>query len=244
MSGSSLYRLEDVRRLVDGGRAILDLAALDLPRGELTAVVGPNGAGKSTLLHLLAFLRPPDQGRILFDGEPVGSADRRRLRRQVTLVEQRPLLFRGTVRENVAYGLRVRQVPRAERARRVDEALALVDLDGFAGRLVEGLSGGETQRVAIARAVVFRPQVVLLDEPTAGVDVTRVEMVERLIRELHTAMGVSVVFSTHDLDQARRLTGRIVHLADGRPVSGDRVSGQRVADDRVGAPRRERPGVS
>jgi len=219
MSGQPLYQLDQVRRIVQKNKIILDIDSLSLPKGELTAIVGPNGAGKSTLLKILAFLEVPDQGRIRFQGRPIGPRDHTLLRRQITLVDQAPLLFHGTVFKNIAYGLKVRSVPRDQWSIRVDEALSMVDLDGFADRSVKGLSGGETQRVAIARALVFHPQVILLDEPTAGVDVARVDMVEALITELFVSTGVSILFSTHNLAQAYRLTDRIVHLAGGKRVA-------------------------
>jgi len=218
MSGPPLYQLEQVRQVVGGDDVILDIEALDLPQGELTAIVGPNGAGKSTLLKILAFLERPERGTIRFQGKPVSPRDFVELRRQVTMVDQAPLLFRGTVGKNVAYGLRVRGVPSPQWPGLVADALSLVDMGGFAGRSIKGLSGGETQRVAIARALVFKPQVVLLDEPTAGVDAARKEMVERLITELHTVNGVTVLFSTHSLAQAYFLTERVIHLAGGKTV--------------------------
>jgi len=218
MSEQPLYQLDQIKRIINKDKIILDIDSLCLPQGELTAIVGPNGAGKSTLLNILAFLEKPDQGSIHYQGRPVRPKDFFSLRRQVTMVDQAPLLFRGSVFENVAYGLRVRGVPRQEWPSRVGKALSLVDLSGFEDRSVKGLSGGETQRVAIARALVFFPQVVLLDEPTAGVDVARMDMVESLVKELYIATGVSILFSTHNLAQAYRLTDRVIHLAGGKRV--------------------------
>jgi tungstate transport system ATP-binding protein len=218
MNEQALYQLDQVRRIVQTDKVILDIDSLSLPKGELTAIVGPNGAGKSTLLKMLAFLDAPDQGCINFQGQPTGPQDFTGLRRQITMVDQAPLMFQGTVFKNVAYGLKVRGVPRDQWSGRVAEALSMVDLDGFENRSARGLSGGETQRVAIARALVFHPQVILLDEPTAGVDVARVAMIETLIKDLNTATGVSILFSTHDLAQAHRLTDRVVHLAGGKRV--------------------------
>jgi tungstate transport system ATP-binding protein len=219
MTTQSLYRLDQIKRVVEEDKVILDIDSLSLPQGELTAIAGPNGAGKSTLLNLLAFLTKPDQGFIHFKGKPVRVRDFFQLRRQVTMVHQAPYLFPGSVFENVAYGLRVRSVPRQQRSHQVEEALSMVDLSGYAERAVKGLSGGETQRVAIARALVFKPLVVLLDEPTAGVDAARVDMVESLILNLCAKTDVSVLFSTHNLDQAHRLTERVIHLKNGRMVS-------------------------
>ncbi len=215
MSTPPLYQLNGIKRVTDNRKVILAIESLELPRGELTAIVGPNGAGKSTLLKLLAFLEKPDHGSIRFQGRPVTPRDFVQLRRQVTMVDQNPLLFQGTVFKNVTYGLKVRGVPRRQWRDRVAEALSVVDLGDFAHRSVKGLSGGETQRVAIARALVFRPRVILLDEPTAGVDVARIEMVESLIKKLHAAADVSIQFSTHNLSQAYRLTDRVIHLAGG-----------------------------
>ena len=195
---------------------ILDIDHLEIPAGALTAVVGANGAGKSTLLKTLAFLEKPDEGEIVFRGRKADPRDRVSLRRVVTMVDQSPLLFHGTVFKNVAYGMNVRKVPRKEWEARAEESLSRVDLSGFGKRPVKGLSGGEIQRVALARALVFRPDVVLLDEPTAAVDAARVEMLEALIRELNRKSGVSIVFSTHNLAQAHRLTEHVIHLSKGR----------------------------
>ena len=216
MSAASLYRLEGIRRIVRGGRVILDIDHLEIPEGGLTAVVGPNGAGKSTLLKTLAFLEKSDEGEIFFRGRKVDPRQYYSFRRVLTMVDQSPLLFRGTVFKNVAYGMKVRRIPWREWEARVEESLSLVDLPGFQKRPSKGLSGGETQRVVLARALVFRPEVVLLDEPTAGVDAARVEMLETLISEVNTRSGASIVFSTHNLAQAHRLTEHVIHLSSGR----------------------------
>jgi tungstate transport system ATP-binding protein len=218
MSAENLYRLVGVRQRVPGGRVILDIDHLEIPEGGLTAVVGPNGAGKSTLLKTLAFLERPQEGEIFFRGRKTDPRDGLCLRRMVTMVDQSPLLFQGTVLKNVAYGLKVRKVPRREREERAEQSLSRVDLAGFGKRSVKGLSGGETQRVALARALAFRPDVVLLDEPTASVDAARVELLEALIRELNRESGISIVFSTHNLAQAHRLTDRVLHLSKGKVV--------------------------
>ncbi len=215
MNAADLYELRGVKRTV-GGRAILDIECLSIAEGALTSVVGPNGAGKSTLLKLMAFLEAPDEGEIFFRGEAVCAKDFYNLRRSVTMVDQSPFLFRGTVFKNVAYGLMVRGMDREEWGYRIREALSLVDLAGFEDRSVRGLSGGETQRVAIARALVFKPDVILLDEPTAGVDTARVEMVEALIKDVNERSEASVIFSTHNIAQAHRLTDNVIHMSAGK----------------------------
>jgi len=218
MSFSDIYRLVGIRRFARSGRPILQIEEITVPRGGLVALVGPNGAGKSTLLKLMAFLEKPDEGRIFFKRREVESSDMPRLRRTVTLVSQSPFLFRGDVFKNVAYGLKVRGVPPERWPALVAEALGTVDMDGFEHRPVNELSGGETQRVALARALVFRPEVILLDEPTAGVDAMRVEMVNEIIRRANHRLGATVVFSTHNFAQAYNLTEQVIHMSAGRIV--------------------------
>ncbi len=216
MSASFLYVLQEIERTVKRNKVILAIDHLAIPEGIMTAVVGPNGSGKSTLLKLLAFLEVTNKGEIHFRGRKVNQKQFFDCRRLVTMVGQSPLLFHGTVFKNVAYGLKVRGVPSNKWKEKVGEALSLVDMSGFENRFVKGLSGGETQRVAIARALVFKPEVILLDEPTAGVDVARMEMVETLIKELNGSKGVNIIFSTHNLAQAYRLTDRVIHMSAGR----------------------------
>jgi len=207
------YRLRDVR-VEFGGQRVLEVAALDVLHGQVTALVGPNGAGKTTLLRILAFLLPPTDGNIEFNGRRVtfGTRDAERLRRQVTLVAQTPLLFRRSVRANVAYGLRARG--RAADGR-IGAALAQVGLPQLADRPAWKLSGGEAQRVALARALAIDPPVYLFDEPTANVDREHAGIIEELIAAL-AATGRAVVLTTHNLDQAYRL-GDVVHsLVSGR----------------------------
>jgi len=207
------YRLRDVR-VEFAGRRVLDIAALDVLKGQTTAVVGPNGTGKTTLLRVLAFLLPPTDGSIAFDGRPVsfGTRDTERLRQQVTLVAQTPLLFRRSVRANVAYGLRVRGLGVDSR---IAAALAQVGLPQLADRPAWKLSGGEAQRVALARALAIDPFVYLFDEPTANVDREHVGIIEELITTL-AATGHAVVLTTHNLDQAYRLGGSVHSLVCGR----------------------------
>lgn len=199
-------------------RLVLDLPRLSLVSGEILVVSGPNGAGKSTLLHLLALLDHPDRGRILFRGQELsGHGSWYQARRSITLVEQKPYAFPGSVGSNVAYGLRLRGVGKAEVRRRTAAALEQVGLIDFLRRPARGLSGGELRRMALARALVLEPAVLLLDEPTAHVDVEKSAVVEELIRAAARA-GAAVALATHAGDQAERLADRTLRLLDGRPV--------------------------
>jgi len=199
-----------------GGRFTLAVDRLDFLGERVYYLVGANGAGKSTLLSLLALLQPPDRGQILFDGTAVdGVAQRQKLRRQITLVEQAPFLFDATVYQNLAFGLRLREVRGELQRHRIEKALQALGLTEFASRRARALSGGESQRVALARALVLRPRVLLLDEPTDGLDRESKPLFESCLAEL-PGRGVTVIIATHDAEQPRRLPGEVLGLEAGR----------------------------
>lgn len=205
-----------------GGERVLAVDAFRVAARELVALIGPNGSGKSTLLLALMGLLPRSAGRVLFRGGPVGAGgDAVPVRRRMALVLQEPLLFDATVRDNVASGLRLRGVGRGETTRRVDAALARFRLEALAGRSARKLSGGEARRVNLARALVTEPEVVLLDEPFAGLDVpTRQAITDDLERALRDA-GTAAVLVTHDQSEALRLADRIDVMRAGRIVQSD-----------------------
>jgi len=189
---------------------------LELETGQIYLLEGTNGAGKSTLLHLLALLLVPTAGSIAFAGEEVREeAQRQRLRRSITLVEQQPYLFATSVYQNLAFGLRLREVRGKLQDRRIRNALELVGLAGFEERQVRTLSGGESRRIALARAMVLRPQFLLLDEPTAGLDRKVLPHFEDCLAVLKE-QGTTLVIASHDKDQARRLAGIVLTLEQGR----------------------------
>jgi molybdopterin-binding protein len=200
-----------------GSRTVLDLESIKVRAGEIVAVVGPNGAGKSTLFRLLLLLEKPDAGVVRVGGTAAGPGDRR-ARQRLAGVFQRPLLFSGTVRQNVEFGLRARGLDAGTRGERVDAALDWLELTPLARTAVHTLSGGEAQRVALARALVTEPDVLLLDEPTANLDVSVRRRfrgdIERVARQ--RARGILLV--THDAAEAFGLADRIVVLHEGRVV--------------------------
>jgi molybdate transport system ATP-binding protein len=195
---------------------------------EVVAVLGPNGAGKSTLLRAVAGLRPVDAGRIAIDGEVVDDAERRTFvppqRRPVGVVFQDYLLFPFlSARDNVAFGLRSRKVPKREAARRADEWLARVGLADKADARPGELSGGQAQRVALARAIVTEPAVLLLDEPLAALDAgARVDVRRELRTHLAGSAGARLIV-THDPVDASVLADRVVILEGGRVVQSGRM---------------------
>ena len=200
------------------GRTVLALDALTVEAGARLAVVGPNGAGKSTLLRLLAFLEPPTAGTIALSGVPVnGRIARHEARSRVTLVEQRPYLFRGTVERNVAYGLKVRSMP-AEAVRiRVGETLERLRLQELAGRNARALSEGEIQRVAVARALALEPLALLLDEPVSGADRAAQHALLAALADEQARRPLAIVFASHLLEDAYRWADQLLALHQGVP---------------------------
>jgi tungstate transport system ATP-binding protein len=211
-----LYELKNLKK-DRGCRTVLNLS-LGLKKGSVIGLLGPNGAGKTTLLELLAFLSPPSAGEIWYQQRRVDftGSDLIKLRRTAVLVQQNPVLFTASVRRNVAFPLKIRGVDRKRRKRIVHELLCLVGMENFHQAGAHRLSGGETQRVAIAQALACSPEVILLDEPTASVDMENRIIIERIIRELNREKGISVIFTSHDTVQASRLSDDILFLRDGR----------------------------
>ncbi|ACL65535.1 sulfate ABC transporter, ATPase subunit [Anaeromyxobacter dehalogenans 2CP-1] len=194
---------------------VLRDVTLDIPEGELVALLGPSGCGKTTLLRILAGLEVPDAGEVRHAGEDVGARPARE--RNVGLVFQHYALFRHmTVAENVGFALAVRRRRRAEIAARVDELLSLVQLDGLRARYPHQLSGGQRQRVALARALATSPRILLLDEPFGALDARVRQELRRWLRRLHDELHVTSVFVTHDQEEAFEVSDRVVLMNAGR----------------------------
>src|SRR5262249_4063457 len=190
-------------------------ASLEVSRGELMTLLGPSGCGKTTLLHLVAGFLAPDGGDIAIEGEHV--TDLPTYRRRIGITFQNYALFpHMSVASNVGYGLRMRNLPRPEIARRVGEALALVKLAGLEGRRPRQLSGGQQQRVALARALVIRPRVLLLDEPFSALDRNLRASMQVEVKEILSKIGVTTIFVTHDQSEALSLSDRIAVINEGR----------------------------
>jgi sulfate transport system ATP-binding protein len=202
-----------------GGFAALDDVSLDVPGGELVALLGPSGSGKTTLLRIIAGLEPADGGTIHFHGQDATGQPVRE--RQVGFVFQHYALFRHmSVFENVAFGIRVRPRPsrpsEAEIRETVLGLLHLVQLDVLAERRPSELSGGQRQRVALARALAVKPKVLLLDEPFGALDAKVRKELRRWLRRLHEEVHVTSVFVTHDQEEALEVSDRVVIMNEGR----------------------------
>ncbi|MFP4636724.1 MAG: ABC transporter ATP-binding protein, partial [Nitriliruptoraceae bacterium] len=198
-----------------GELVAVDELSLDVIRGELVSFVGPSGCGKTTLLRMLGGFLRQDQGSIVLDGQPIDDLPPER--RPTGMVFQAYALFPHlTVAQNVAYGLDVRGVDRGERQQRVADALEMVQLTGKDDRKPNELSGGQQQRVALARCLVLRPKVLLLDEPLSNLDANLRVVMRDEIRRLKDELDLTVVFVTHDQEEALSISDRLLVLRDGR----------------------------
>lgn len=188
---------------------------LTIGAGELVALLGPSGCGKTTVLKVVAGLLAPSGGEVLFDDASILPTLAER--RGATMVFQKPLLFPHlTVAENVAFGLKMRRLGKAEIARRVAEALQWVRLEGYERRKPNELSGGQEQRVSLARALVTEPRVLLLDEPFSALDENLRGEMRQLVRELQQRLHITAIFVTHDQREAFAVADRVALLLDGR----------------------------
>lgn len=208
-----LLRATGIRRSY-GQRPVLRGVSLDVERSQVVAVLGPNGAGKSTLFRVLLLLEQADEGTITFEGRNVRAGDPR-ARARMAGVFQRPWLFRGTVEANVVYGLRAGGATAVEARRAAGFILDALDLTPLSQAAVDTLSGGEVQRVALARALVLRPDVLLLDEPSASLDVTAQRRFREDLEQLVRAHARAAVVVTHDPAEAFAVADQVAVLEDG-----------------------------
>jgi molybdopterin-binding protein len=213
--------LTDVTVRYRPGQLALDVPSLALAEGETLAVLGPNGAGKSTLLRVIALLERPGTGVVRFRGHPVSWSRVLDVRRRMAMAFQEPLLADVTVAENVALGLRFRGIPAAERRPRIERWLGRLGIAGLASRPARVLSGGEAQRCALARALVLEPELLLLDEPFAGLDQPSREAVIAGLGAILRRDRITTVLVTHDRDEARALADRVAVMIGGRLVQSD-----------------------
>ncbi|HEY7631462.1 MAG TPA: ABC transporter ATP-binding protein [Thermoleophilaceae bacterium] len=211
MSGE--IQLEELTKVFDEHVAVAGIS-LDMPAGEFFTLLGPSGCGKTTTLRMIAGFERPTSGRILLDGSDVARTPPHQ--RNVNTVFQSYALFPHLdVHKNVAFGLKYHKLTKEERAKRVADALDLVNLTEFANRKADQLSGGQQQRVALARALVLRPQVLLLDEPLGALDAKLRKNLQVELKALQSELGITFVFVTHDQEEALTMSDRIAVMNKG-----------------------------
>ncbi|AOF92478.1 ABC transporter ATP-binding protein [Sinorhizobium sp. RAC02] len=198
-----------------GEMTALSDVSLDIASGELVCLLGPSGSGKSTLLRIMGGFEKPTAGRVLIDGIDVTAAAPER-RPTAMVFQSHALWSHMNVHDNIAFGLKLRKLGRAEIDRKVDAALDLVGLSGFGKRSPVRLSGGQQQRVAIARCIVLEPKILLMDEPFASLDQHLRERLREEVRNIQRELGITTVFVTHGQDEALAIADRIVVMSVGR----------------------------
>jgi phospholipid/cholesterol/gamma-HCH transport system ATP-binding protein len=215
-----MIRFEDIRKSF-GPKMVLDGLTLEVPAGKTTVIIGQSGSGKSVTLKLLIGILKPDAGRILLDGADLvvlGGAARQAVSRKFGMLFQGAALFDSmTVAENVAFGLnRHTDLPPEAKRVRVTESLEKVGLRNIEHLMPHELSGGMKKRVGLARAIAYRPEIILYDEPSTGIDPIRADAINELINLLKTEMGVTSIVITHDMVSAYKVADRIAMLNEGR----------------------------
>jgi tungstate transport system ATP-binding protein len=214
------FKLKEVTKKYNGKFALKDITVKS-EKGKILAVIGPSGAGKTTLLRIVNILEQPTKGTLKIQGKnpfQLSNGELYKIRTRMAMVFQNPCLFQRTVEANVAYSLKIRYVDQDSIDRKVYRALKLVGLEGFKSQFAPTLSAGEAQRVSFARAIVFKPELLLLDEFTANLDPANVKLLEEGLINYQKETDSSIVLATHNLFQAKRLADEVVFMLDGEIV--------------------------
>jgi len=217
MSATNAYGIRSLFHVYDGAVA-LDVPHLDIPGGEIWGLVGPNGAGKTTLLSILALLLKQSAGNVYVHGTEVTMDRMRRLRRKVTLLHQKPVLFARSVRKNISYGLHASGFSSKEIADRVEAIIIEAGLESVAGRQPRTLSGGEAQRVALARGLVLETPILLLDEPTNSLDDAFRPLLLQMLSKANQSRKTTILVATHDFGFISAIADRIVQMEAGKLI--------------------------
>lgn len=221
-ASDTMISIRNVSKHFGSVKAVDDLS-FDIARGEFFSLLGPSGCGKTTLLRMLAGFEVPTAGEIFIDGQPMSAVPPNE--RPTNMVFQNYAIFPHlNVRQNIAYGLRRKKLPKREVDRIVDEALAMIKLEGYGERQAHQLSGGQRQRVALARALVCRPKVLLLDEPLGALDKKLREEMQLELRQIQRNVGITFVFVTHDQEEALTMSDRIAVMFRGKALQIDNAT--------------------
>lgn len=195
-----------------GEKLVLDIENLKIEKGKITGIIGPNGSGKSTLLHIIAGLDDEYSGTVSYDQQVTDTKPYERM----TLVSQKPYLFKRKVYVNIEYPLKIRKFSKDDTRNRVNKIISRLEIEGLRDKKAHLLSGGESQKVSLARALVFEPELLLLDEPTSNIDPESIKVLEREILRFNKETGATVIIVTHNLEQSNRICDNIIYLEKGR----------------------------
>lgn len=214
MSDERFISIRDLSKHFGSVRAVDDVS-LDIRRGEFFSLLGPSGCGKTTLMRIIAGFEEATAGDVYIDEQAMGNTPPHR--RPVNMVFQNYAIFPHlTVQQNIAFGLRKDKLPKTEVSRMVEEALAMIKLEGYGARKADQLSGGQRQRVALARALIKKPKVLLLDEPLGALDKKLREQMQLELRALQRSVGITFIFVTHDQEEAMTMSDRIAVMSEGK----------------------------
>ena len=211
--GESILQLRQIRKSFDNTEVLKGID-LEVAQGEFITLLGASGCGKTTTLRIIAGLELPDAGQVILEGQDI--TNREPNKRDVNTVFQNYALFpHMNVSDNIGYGLKIRKVPKAEIAERVEQALRLVQLEEYGKRMPDQLSGGQKQRIAIARAVINEPKVLLLDEPLGALDLKLRRQMQLELKRLKKQLGITFIYITHDQEEAINMSDRIGVMHEG-----------------------------
>ncbi|AZO96023.1 ATP-binding cassette domain-containing protein [Halocella sp. SP3-1] len=201
-----------------GKDKVLDISEITIKHGSILALMGPNGSGKTTLIKILSQLEEKNTGEIYYQGEKINKRDSLKVRRKIGFIWQKPLLYRGSVYDNIALGLKYRKMGKDEIQKRVAQVIDRLKIINLKDKDARKLSGGEQQKVSIARTLVTEPELIFIDEPNTSLDIESIGLVEEIIKE-EVRKGVSIVLVTHNFYQAKNLADEIIILRKGKLVA-------------------------